>query len=134
MSKKCSRCGGEMSLMLRSVMYRNRVRIRNVPVHICTSANCTNSQVVEAIKEDLKKLMNDLGQSPIRQDIGFDEVSELSHLLVSIADQTEEVDVTRLMEQRINDLLDLFLLAQSLGDQQWMNDIRKRLTKIYGNV
>jgi hypothetical protein len=115
-------------------MYRNRVRIRNVPVHICTSANCTNSQVVEAIKEDLKKLMNDLGQSPIRQDIGFDEVSELSHLLVSIADQTEEVDVTRLMEQRINDLLDLFLLAQSLGDQQWMNDIRKRLTKIYGNV
>ncbi|MFM1654372.1 hypothetical protein ACI7RC_20095 [Brevibacillus sp. B_LB10_24] len=134
MSKKCSRCGGNMRLMLRSVVYRNRVKIRNVPVHVCMSEDCTNSQVVEAIKEDLKKLMNDLGQSPIRQVIGFDEVSEFSQILVSVADQTEEVDVTRLMEQRINDLLDLFLLAQSLGDQQWMHDIRNRLTKLYGNV
>ena len=130
LQKKCSRCGNEMSIMLRNVVYRNRVKIHNVPVHVCVDEHCAHSQVVDEIKEDLKKLMNDLGQNPPRQAIEFGELSEFSNLLVLVANQEEETCVREVKEERINELLDLFLLAQSLGDESWMLDIRKRLTEL----
>lgn len=130
MQKKCSRCGNEMSIMLRNVVYRNRVKIHNVPVHVCIDEHCAHSQVVEVIKEDLKKLMNDLGQNPQRQAIEFEEVSEFSNLMVLVANQEEEAAMRDVLEERINELLDMFLLAQSLGDHTWMLDIRKRLTQL----
>jgi hypothetical protein len=119
-----------MSIMLRNVVYRNRVKIHNVPVHVCLDEHCAHSQVVEEIKEDLKKLMNELGQNPSRQAIEFEEVSEFSNLLVLVANQEEEASVKEVLKERVNELLDLFLLAQSLGDENWMLEIRKRLTQL----
>jgi len=130
MLKKCSRCGRDMYIMLRNVVYRNRVKILNVPVHVCADDVCAHSQVVEVIKDDLKKLMEDLGQNPARQDIEFEEVSELSNLLVLVVREGEESAVQEVFEEKVNELLDLFLLAQSLGDKQWMMEIRQRLNKI----
>jgi hypothetical protein len=130
LQKKCSRCGSEMSIMLRNVVYRNRVKIHNVPVHVCVNEHCAHYQVVEEIKEDLKKLMNDLGQNPPRQAIEFEEVSEFSNLLVMVSSQEDETCVREMLKERINELLDMFLLAQSLGDEKWMLEIRKRLTQL----
>ncbi len=130
MFKKCSLCGNEMTIMLRNVVYRNRVKIHNVPVHVCTDECCAHSQVVESIKDDLKRLMKDLGQSPRRQDIEFEQISELSHMLVTVADHDEKSNVRARFEDRINELLDMFLLAQSLGDERWMLEIRQRLVQI----
>ena len=130
MQKTCSHCGCEMSIMLRNVVYRNRVKIQNVPVHVCLNDECAHSQVVETVKEELKQLMEDLGPRPSRQEIDFDSVSEFSNILVMVADKYEDIDVKYAIEERINELLDIFLLAQSLGDQNWMNDTRRRLTQV----
>ncbi|GAA4717211.1 hypothetical protein [Brevibacillus fulvus] len=132
MQKKCSRCGNEMSMMLRNVVYRNRVKIHNVPVHVCIDEHCAHCQVVDFVKDDLKNLMNDLGQNPSRQTIDFEQVSELSNLLVMVANQEEdeETSMREALQLRINELLDMFLLAQSLGDQNWMNELRQKLTQL----
>ncbi|WP_312117273.1 hypothetical protein [Brevibacillus reuszeri] len=130
MQKKCSRCGNDMEIVLRNVVYRNRVKIMNVPVHVCVDDNCANSQVVDVIKDDLKSLMEELGHHPQRQAIEFEEMSELSNLLVLIANGNEDSTVRDVLSERVNELLDLFLLAQSLGDEKWMLELRERLTKI----
>jgi hypothetical protein len=130
MQKKCSRCGNDTQIVLRNVVYRNRVKILNVPVHVCTDDHCAHIQVVDMIKEDLKKLMEDLGQNPQRQAIEFEEVSELSNVLVLALHEGEDATVRQALEERVNELLDLFLLAQSLGDETWMRELRQRLTKI----
>ncbi|GED69060.1 hypothetical protein BRE01_27620 [Brevibacillus reuszeri] len=119
-----------MEIVLRNVVYRNRVKIMNVPVHVCVDDNCANSQVVDVIKDDLKSLMEELGQHPQRQAIEFEEMSELSNLLVLIANGNEDSTVRDVLSERVNELLDLFLLAQSLGDEKWMLELRERLTKI----
>jgi hypothetical protein len=38
--------------------------------------------------------------------------------------------VEDLVEERINELLDILLLAQSLGDAPWVEEIRHRLAQI----
>ncbi|USG67186.1 hypothetical protein NDK47_07830 [Brevibacillus ruminantium] len=130
MHKKCSRCGDDMEVILRNVMYRKKVKIMNVPVQVCQNDHCSHLQVVDVVKEDLKQLMENLGHNPQRQNIEFDEVSELSHLLVLMANQEEDGAVREALEGKVNELLDLFLLAQSLGDEEWMRELRQRLTKI----
>jgi hypothetical protein len=130
MQKKCSCCGKDMEIMLRNVVYRNRVKIMNVPVHVCVDDCCAHSQVVDVIKDDLKSLMEELGQHPQRQAIEFEEISELSNLLVLIANEGEDSTVREFLGERVNELLDLFLLAQSLGDEKWIRELRERLTKI----
>lgn len=130
MQKKCSHCGSDMEIVLRNVVYRNRVKIMNVPVHVCADDCCAHSQVVDVIKDDLKSLMEELGQHPQRQAIEFEEMSELSNLLVLIANEKEDSSVREALGERVNELLDLFLLAQSLGDNKWMLELRQRLTKI----
>ncbi|MGE7273216.1 hypothetical protein ACQKK5_17350 [Brevibacillus panacihumi] len=129
MQKKCSRCGSDMEVVLRNVVYRKRVKILNVPVHVCVDDCCAHSQVVDVVKDDLKDLMTELGQNPERQAIEFEEMSELSNLLVLIANEGDST-VREALEGRVNELLDLFLLAQSLGDEKWMLELRHRLTKI----
>ncbi|MGZ0050319.1 hypothetical protein [Brevibacillus gelatini] len=130
MQKKCSRCGNDMEIVLRNVVYKKRVKIMNVPVHVCVDECCAHSQVVDVIKDDLKSLMEELGQHPQRQAIEFEELSELSNLLVFIANEKANSSVREVLGERVNELLDLFLLAQSLGDQKWMKELRERLTKI----
>jgi len=130
MRKKCSRCGSDMEIVLRNVVYRNRVKIMNVPVHVCVDDCCAHSQVVDAIKDDLKSLMEELGRHPARQAIEFEEMSELSNLLVLMANEGASLSMREALGERVNQLLDLFLLAQSLGDEKWMVELRERLTKI----
>ncbi|WNC13279.1 hypothetical protein [Brevibacillus brevis] len=130
MQKKCSRCGKDMEIVLRNVVYRNRVKILNVPVHVCVDDCCAHSQVVDVIKGDLKALMEELGQHPERQAIEFEEMSELSNILVLISNERTNSSVREALGEKVNELLDLFLLAQSLGDEKWMLELRERLTKI----
>ncbi|MFI8710531.1 hypothetical protein [Brevibacillus brevis] len=130
MQKRCTRCGNEMEIELRNVVYRKRVKIMNVPVQVCVDEDCDHSQVVDVIKDDLKSLMEELGQHPQCQAIEFEEVSELSNLLVLIANEKVNSTARELLGEKVNELLDLFLLAQSLGDEKWMLELRERLTKI----
>lgn len=130
MLKKCSQCGSEMNIMLRQLVYRHRVNIYNVPILVCSDDTCTHSQVFEGIKGKLQKLVHDLGHNPNRQEIHFEEMSEFTNLLIMVADEQDNCDVSKLVDERVNDLLDMFLLAQSLGDEKWEGELRKRLLEI----
>src|SRR5690606_26557891 len=101
----------------------------NVPVYSC--AECCASEVHEQIKTDLTRLLDCLGDKPDEQMLYFDEYNELAYLLKSAADRDSwTVPLDQLLEERVNQLLDLMLLARSLEDDAWRDDIRRRLTQI----
>ncbi|OMF37565.1 hypothetical protein BK133_05810 [Paenibacillus sp. FSL H8-0548] len=130
MHKRCH-CGDIMRMKLRTVIYSGKVEIDNVPIFSCTT--CNRSEVFPEVKPDLTGLIAQLGAKPDKQTFLFNECNEWANLLVEAkADKlkTDEPAFQRLIEQRINKLLDLYLLANSLNDMAWIADIEKRLEQI----
>ncbi|MCZ8511378.1 hypothetical protein O9H85_02775 [Paenibacillus filicis] len=128
MQKHC-KCGSEMSIRLRTVIYQNKVEIENVPVFSCSA--CSRSEVFSDVKPELTALIGMLGSKPGKQLLQFEEVSEIAHLMVKATEKNRASDpVETIIQDRINELLDLLLLAQSLRDEDWMEDIRSRLSQI----
>ncbi|WP_306010660.1 hypothetical protein MHI37_13495 [Paenibacillus sp. FSL H8-0548] len=118
-------------MKLRTVIYSGKVEIDNVPIFSCTT--CNRSEVFPEVKPDLTGLIAQLGAKPDKQTFLFNECNEWANLLVEAkADKlkTDEPAFQRLIEQRINKLLDLYLLANSLNDMAWIADIEKRLEQI----
>ncbi|WP_232699864.1 hypothetical protein [Brevibacillus daliensis] len=128
--KFCSQCGAKMDITLRSLVYRKKVHILNVPIYVCNDGLCAFTSVVDVIKDDVKLLMKELGDKPEAQEILFDEISEFANLLVNIVEQGDSEQVIEKMEERIDELLDLYLLAKSLDDAKWIDEIKRRLTQI----
>lgn len=126
MECKCQRM---MVISLRTVIYQNKVEIGNVPVFTCEK--CSRSAVMPEVKSDLSKLIKELGSEPVRHQINFNEVSELACLMKMVSDKERRHEsVHMILEERINQLLDMLLLARSLGDQPWIDDIISRLCMI----
>jgi hypothetical protein len=128
--KRCH-CGDIMKMKLRTVIYSGKVEIDNVPIFSCTT--CNRSEVFPEVKPDLTGLIAQLGAQPDKQTFLFNECNEWANLLVEAkADkqQTDQSAFERLIEQRINKLLDLYLLAQTLNDEAWIEDLNKRLEQI----
>lgn len=118
-----------MSVRMRTVIFQNSVEIGNVPILSCDS--CNRSEILPAVKPELTGLIGQLGSKPGKRQLYFDEVSELAHLLIQVSSKERVQDpVEHIIEERINELLDLMLLARSLGDQLWIGDIRKRLKQL----
>ncbi len=130
MQKRCH-CGDIMKMKLRTVIYSGKVEIDNVPIYSCSS--CNTSEVFPEVKPDLTGLIAQLGAEPDRQTFLFNECNEWADLLVEVKSTKQQPDqqaVQRLIEDRVNKLLDLYLLAQSLQDDDWMADIHKRLGQL----
>lgn len=118
-----------MDVRLRTVIYTNKVSIANVPVLCCE--DCTSSEVVPAIKDDLKGLIQELGNRPSEQELDFVECNELAYLLGMVSrKEMNHWSIDGLIQDRINQLLDLLLLASSLEDEAWTEDIQRRLQQI----
>ncbi|MGO4183161.1 hypothetical protein AB4Z45_12365 [Paenibacillus sp. MCAF9] len=120
-----------MKMKLRTVIYSGKVEIDNVPIYSCTA--CNRSEVFPEVKPDLSGLIAQLGAQPDKQTFLFNECNEWASILVEAkADkqQTDRIGFERLVEQRINKLLDLYLLAQTLNDEAWILDLKKRLEQI----
>lgn len=85
------------------------------------------------VKPDLTGLIGQLGSQPDKQTFLFNEWNEWADLLVEVYAK-DKLPKSHVLEEhmtaRINKLLDLFLIAQSLGDEDWMNEIQKRLSQI----
>jgi len=129
--RKWCTCGSEMKIRLSTVIYSGRVEIDNVPIYSCPV--CNRSEVFPEVKEDLTGLIGKLGAKPPKQSFSFSEWSEWADLLLQAGMGGREPDareVERLVEERVNDLLDLHLLAQSLGDAAWQEELRGRLSQI----
>ncbi|MUT66776.1 hypothetical protein [Paenibacillus sp. NEAU-GSW1] len=130
MQKRCH-CGDIMKMKLRTVIYSGKVEIDNVPIYSCST--CNRSEVFPEVKPDLTGLIAQLGAQPIKQTFLFNERNEWANLLVEASAENKQPDtnaVEKLIQERINSLLDLLLLAQSLDDQEWTADITKRLGQI----
>lgn len=128
MHKQC-KCGSSMSIRLRTVIYQNKVEIENVPIFSCEL--CQRSEVFAEVKPDLTGIIGKLGNLPEKQQMHFDEISEIAHLMVKVTEKEHASDpVEKIVGERINELLDLLLLAQSLEDEPWTLEIRNRLTQI----
>jgi hypothetical protein len=119
-----------MKIRLSTVIYSGRVEIDHVPIYSCPA--CSRSEVFPEVKEDLTDLLGKLGTKPPRQSFSFSEWSEWADLLLQAGMGGKEPDareVERLVEERVNCLLDLHLLAQSLGDAAWQEELRGRLSQ-----
>lgn len=128
MLKKCS-CGHDMNIRLRTVIYRNKVEIGNVPVYACDS--CSRNELLPGVKPEMTELIGELGSEPGKKRLCFEELSELAYLILKVTDkESVHVPVGSILEERVNELLDMLLLARSLGDEAWMNELRARLFRL----
>ncbi|WP_027416792.1 hypothetical protein [Aneurinibacillus terranovensis] len=117
MRKKCEKCNMQMDLKLRKVVYMNHMEIDHVPVYSCP--NCEENQLVEQVKDDLKRLLQQINTYQSDSSvISFAAHSSFSELLLRMSRQNV---IT------IDDLLDLYLLARSLQDDIWIEEIEKEL-------
>lgn len=128
MHKLCN-CGASMQIRLRTVIFQNKVEIDNVPVYSCDS--CQRSEVFPPVKSELTGYIRTLGPQPEKGNVLFNELSELAHLLFLVTKrENKHIPIETVIEDRINELLDLLLLAQSLDDAAWLEDVRSRLKQI----
>ena len=132
MQKQCN-CGELMNLKLRTVIFSGKVEIDNVPIYTC--GICSHSEVIPEVKADLSGLIQELGSQPEKQSYLFNECNEWANILVEYklaqkTAQSAQYKLEQMIVQRTNDLLDLYLLAQNLQDEVWLESIRKRLVQI----
>ena len=126
--KKC-KCGETMDIRLRTVIYSSTVEIDNVPIFSCDE--CFHTEILTEVKPELARLISELGSKPRKQKINFDEMNEWAHLITKAIDrELMHVPIHNIIGERVDQLLDLMLLAQSLGDKDWEEDLRARLSQI----
>jgi hypothetical protein len=130
--EKSCKCGGTMNIRLRTVIFQNKVDIENVPVFSCSA--CQNNEVFADVKPILTGLIGKLGSRPDKQLIKFDDHCEVSYLMKKATEKKLlTYPVEAIVEDRVNELLDLLILARSLADDAWIEDIRTKLSQISGH-
>jgi hypothetical protein len=127
MVNQCRDCGERMKLTLRKVVYQKVVDIENVPVYTCPE--CERNHVLENIKLELTDLIRNLGEHPCKLQVKFEEHSSFTRLLVSLKENDISLPDEQKKQDHINELLDLYLLAQSLKDESWVTEISTRLKR-----
>lgn len=126
--KKC-KCGRTMRIQLRNVIYSNLVEIENVPVYSCQK--CHRSEVLSEVKPDLTGMIEEVSEKRDKQRLHFEESNELAYLLFQASDhELLDIPVEELLAERINQLLDLMLIAKSVNDTSWLEDLQRRLGQI----
>lgn len=120
-----------MNLELRTVIFARKVNIHNVPVYHCP--DCGRNDVFPGVKDDVGKLVGQLGAKPAPGIIPFDEVHEWAGVLsqtMSRSGKPRALDIAKATEERIDQLLDLLLIVSSLKDETWKNEIHTRLSQL----
>ena len=124
-----------MPVKLRTVIFSGKVEIDNVPVYTCPS--CSRSEVFPEVKPDLTGLIGKLGERPAKQIYLFNEWNEWADLLVEAYHDCKLSDheaIRRRTGERIDMLLDLYNIAKSAHDADWMADIHKRLEQLCRSI
>lgn len=131
MNKHCL-CGAPLKLRLRTVVYARKVKITRVPVLCCNG--CGSHEVYAGVKADIGRLIGKLGSRPEAQSISFDELNECAGVLSQAMEEGERTVqpsiVARAAQERANELLDLWLIASSLGDESWKAELSERLSQL----
>ncbi|MDO7905285.1 hypothetical protein Q5741_02510 [Paenibacillus sp. JX-17] len=127
-------CGHTIQLELRTVIFAGKVSITQVPVMSCEE--CSYYELLPCVKEELKQYLAELGSEPETIRISFADRNELSSLIltsklygVQLTPSTAR-QLMKAVNERINTLLDVYRYAQSSGDQDWTQDIERRLSQL----
>jgi hypothetical protein len=122
-----------MTIHLRTLIYSNKVEIANVPIYTCEE--CSRSEIYDEVKSGLKHLIAAIGESPEKKMLHFNDVNELAHILYILSDKEHiQSSVKEVVQERINQLLDLLLVAKSAGDEGWIKEIEQRLAQVSGHA
>jgi hypothetical protein len=128
MEKLCS-CGSTVMVQLSTVIYDNLVTIEGVPIYVCTP--CGKNEILSEVKSDLKQLIGKYENESEKTVLRLEEFSEVSYFYRQmLALEHRDRTVQELIEERINELLDTFILAKSLNDNIWTEDIYNRLLQL----
>lgn len=120
-----------MNLMLRTVIFAKKVNINNVPVYNCSA--CGRNDVFPGVKEDVGRLVGQLGARPAPHSIPFDQIHEWAGVLseaLNVSDSLQATTIAKATEERINQLLDLLLIASSVEDEVWKSELQNRLSQL----
>jgi len=129
---KCA-CGNILDIRLRTLIYSRTVEIDNVPIYSCDA--CFHSEIIPSVKSQLNELLKKLGSNPIERKLNFNDICEWANLITLATDkQLAHLPIQAILSERIDQLLDLLLLARSLDDEQWIADLRSRLSQITNPV
>lgn len=76
-------------------------------------------------------MIRSLGPKPEKQKCNFADYNEYANLLLMISDRKWlDMPWDELVDERINQLLDLLLVARSTIDERWMEELEKKLRQI----
>ncbi|WP_088547384.1 hypothetical protein [Paenibacillus aquistagni] len=134
MNKRCN-CGHDMDITLRTVVHARTIEIHHVPVYTC--AECDYSELLPELKQEVIQLMKKMMQEERtgKMSAYFDDVNEVASVLKECVDaggwHLDEL-FQQIGEERVNHLLDLYLMAKTWNDKEWMCDIQRRLKQISG--
>ncbi len=118
-----------MDLQLRTVIYSNKVEIENVPIHSCES--CQRAEVLSGLKSEIARLIGDLGHNPGKHKLKFNECNEWANMLTQAADpELAQLSIQGIIGNRIDELLDLLLVAKSVQDERWEEELTERLQQL----
>jgi hypothetical protein len=126
----CS-CGEQMLLSLRTVVFARKVNITNVPVLSCDL--CGRNDVHHRVKDDVGQLIKQIDAHNESRSIPFDQMHEWVRVLSELHTRMMELQpaiIERAMEERTNQLLDLLIMASSLGDETWKQELKTRLVQL----
>lgn len=130
---KCN-CEQSLKLELRTVKYSRSVTIRHVPVLVCDQ--CMTYELIPSMRSDLKRCIDLLGSDPGKTSFSMTDHHELAGVIYDVL-ADEDCPDDRLhakfedeIEGRINLLLDMYRLAESMRDDEWVSDIRQRLSQL----
>jgi hypothetical protein len=96
---------------------------------ICKS--CNFCELLPDIKQDLKKMIVQWGARPNKKIIRYQENHELAYILYEAnKERNINIPISDLVTMRMNELLDLFIVAQSLQDICWVDELRDRMWQL----
>ena len=128
MYKRCN-CGQPLDIRLRTVIYSKNVEIDHVPIYTCSK--CFHTEILTGVKSELARLISELGGHPQKQKIEFRDLNEWAYLIDRAIDQELiHMPIESIIGDRIDQLLDLLLIARSLHDSDWEESLVQRLMQI----
>lgn len=119
-----------MKLEARTVVYRRLLTIDHVPVFHCKA--CAYCEINSLIKEQLVQLVEQAHTYATskgeKKTIDFSEHNEIAAMLHNGLTSSESLQC--MFEQRVDELLDLLLLARSLQRSEWIEEMELRLSQL----
>lgn len=120
---------------MRTIVHARKIHILHVPVYTCGS--CQYSELLPNVKDEVVFIMRRLVQKGMveEQTVAFDHMHEMASVIKECLEYKEDNHLAlfeRLSTERVNQLLDLYLVAKTCKDTDWMNDIERRLHQLTG--